>query len=93
MKKPNTAPISPLQCRVLSALEMQGELSSHNLVLFTSVTRNVLYVLASRLAQEQYVRRRETVLPGHNGKQTLYSITARGKKARATFAADCGLRA
>ncbi|MDB5730714.1 MAG: hypothetical protein JWQ03_609 [Variovorax sp.] len=90
--KRNTAPISPLQCRVLSLLAVLGEQSSTELARVCDMSRATFYVLASRLAGHGYVRRRVAVLRGHNGRQTLYKITVRGGEARKRFAAECGLR-
>ena len=94
--KPRRPQLSPMECRILSELEVHGGdagISGTQLARLAKLCRGTLYVLLGRLAAASpaRVRRRRARVPGRNEHQVLYTITSSGRRARERFAADVGL--
>jgi predicted transcriptional regulator len=86
--------LTSLECRVLSELIARSHISAMScpqLAKYSGSALSSVYVIIRRLAFQGYVRRRE--VKTESGKPlVVYSITRTGIKARARFAAACGLK-
>jgi DNA-binding PadR family transcriptional regulator len=82
-----------MECRILSELAILpfGGVSCRQLARAARLSEGTLYVLLGRLANSKRVLRQRAPLIRCGGQQVLYTITAKGLKARERFARDVGL--